>query len=152
MTRLTSGVLRCWARTLPCTTRHMDLDGDPALTSASGAAGAGARTGSAVLYSSTTTSSTAMDFTATGTAATEASTVNVGHTIQVTVSVSLTPTVNLRDVSRRLRPLRERIGADWRTQSCRSAERRQERVAGWPAGQLAKCEPSGNARQPTRPP
>jgi hypothetical protein len=33
-------------------------------------------------------------------------------TIQVIVSVSLTPTGNLRDVSRRLRPLREGIGAD----------------------------------------
>jgi hypothetical protein len=55
-----------------------------------------------------------MDFTATGTAATEteASTVNVGHTIQVIVLVSLTPTGNLQDVSRRLRPLRERIEAD----------------------------------------
>jgi hypothetical protein len=53
-----------------------------------------------------------MDFTATGTAATGTAAVNAGHTIQVIVSVSLTLTGNLRDATRRLRPLRERIWVD----------------------------------------
>src|SRR5260370_14662227 len=113
MTQLTSGDLQCGDTTLRCTIRHSDLDGDRGSTSASasvvgaaGVVGAGARTGSAVQWLSTISSSTVMDSTASGT---PASTVYPGHTIRVIDSVSLIPTGNLRDATRRHRTLRERI-------------------------------------------
>src|SRR6516162_312060 len=111
MTRLTSGALRYGVPTLRCTIRHTDLDGDLALPSVSGVAGVGAGvpTGSAVRYSSPTSSSTAMGSTPMRTTATS---VNAGPTIQVIVVVSHTPPSNLRDVSRPLPPPRERIRAD----------------------------------------
>src|SRR5260370_13909614 len=104
----------------------MDLDGDLVWHWASGVAGtvgAGARTVSAVRYSSTTTSSTAMDFTVTGTATvtgaaaatgtaastvtaaatrTAASAVNAGPTIRDTASASPIQTSNSHHPSRRL--------------------------------------------------
>src|SRR5215472_11224935 len=116
MTQLMFGDRHYGVTTLLCSIRHSDLDGDLPSTSASasvvgaaGVVGAGARTGSAVQCSSTISSSTGMDSTDSGT---PASTSHPGPTIRVIGSVSLIPTGNLRDATRRLQTLRERILVD----------------------------------------